>query len=216
MLAISSSSTAAEGALWDEDKCRELLSFLRSYAWRLVRAADVESWRGQRADLVEDIVQETAHRLIERARRVATGELPPIESLKGFARIIARHYCVDLQRQDSRLRREISSAALEHMSPPDLAIERLSQEELFARLARCIACFPAKQRKALLTDLANCMQFEEEPSALQKAFLAQDIDLRTYQRPLPDEPAARARHAALVYVAYKRVARCMRDETEYQ
>ena len=222
MLAISELPAAERTLLCEEEMWGELLRFLRSYAWRLVRAADVESWRGQRADLVEDIVQETVSRIVERAQRAEAGELPPIESLKGFSTIIARHYCIDLQRRDSRLRREISSAthaeygraALEQMSPPDQAIECLSQEELFARLAYCIARFPAKQRKALLTDLANCMQFEEEPSALQKAFLAQGIDLRAYQRPLPDDPVARDRHAALVYVAYKRVARCMRDETE--
>jgi RNA polymerase sigma factor (sigma-70 family) len=225
MLAISELPAAERTLLCKEEMWEELRRFLRPYAWRLVRAADVESWRGQRADLVEDIVQETVRRIVERARRAEAGELPPIASLKGFATITARHYCVDLQRRDSRLRREVStsathaeygSAALEQMSPPDLAIERLSQEELFARLARCIARFPAKQRKALLTDLANCMQFEEEPSALQKAFLAQGIDLRTYQQSLPDDPVARARYAALVYVAYKRVARCMRDETEYR
>ena len=214
MLAISELPVAAEGTLCEEEMWEELRHFLRSYAWRLVRAADVESWRGQRADVVEDIVQETVRRIIERVRRTEAGELPPIASLKGFATITARHYCVDLQRRESRWRREISSVTSEQMSPSDLAIERLSQEELFARLARCVARFPAKLRQAILTDLANCMQFEEEASALQRAFLAQGIDLRAYRRPRPDDPVARARHAALVHLAYKRVARCMHDETE--
>jgi len=223
---VSELSIAAERTFFcKEEIWEELIRFLRLYAWRLVRAADVEIWRGQRADLVEDVVQETVSRIVERAQRAEAGELPPIESLKGFAAICARHYCIDLQRRDSRLRREVSAsathaeyggAALEQTSPFDQAIECLSQEELFARLARCIARFPAKQRNALLTDLAHGMQFEAEPSALQKAFLALDIDLRTYHHPLPDDPTARARHAALVYIAYKRVARCMRDETEQQ
>lgn len=224
MPAVSAMPIAAEGTLCDEDMWEELLRFLRSYAWRLVRAAQVESWRGQRGDLVEDIVQETVRRIIERARRAHAGELPSIASLKGFATIIARHYCIDLQRRDSRLRREVSNTACiecgaardEHMSLLDLAIERLFQEELFARLAHCVVRFPRKQRTALLIDLANYTPFEEEPSVLQKAFLAEGIDLRLYHRPPPDDRAARARHAALVSVAYKRVARCMREEAENQ
>ena len=224
MPAVSEISPAAGGILSDEKKWEELLRFLRSYAWRLVRAADVEIWQGQKWDLVEDIVQETVRRLIERARRADAGELPPINSLKGFTTIIARHYCIDLQRQDLRIQREASDtarperdcAAEEQASPLDLAIERLSQEELFAHLAHCVACFPRKQREALLTDLANRMCFEAEPSALQKAFLREGIDLQILQRPLPDDAAERARHAALVNVAYRRVARCMCDRTEQQ
>ncbi len=224
MSAVSVMPVADRESLCDEATWEELLHFLRSYAWRLVRAAEVESWRGQRGDLVEDIVQETASRVIERARRAEAGKLPPIESLKGFMTIIARHYCIDLQRRDFRLRRETpgaalaeySCAAVEQISPLDLAIERLAQDELFARLAHCVSSFPAKQRKALLIDLANYTPFEEEPSPLQKAFLVEGIDLRLYHHPLPDDPVERARHAALVSVAYKRVARCMREEVEDQ
>lgn len=221
MPAASEIAIDIEDALRDEERCKELLSFLRLYAWRLVCAADIEIWRGQRRDVVEDIVQETVWRTIERARRAHAGELPPIDSLKGFMTIIARHYCIDLQRRDSHLRREVPGAACaeydfaagERTNLLDLAIERLSQEELFARLARCVARFPRKQRDALLTNLANRMLFDEEPSTLQSTFLAEGINLRTYQRPLPDDPAERARHASLVNIAYKRVARCMHEET---
>src|SRR5579883_2658965 len=90
MLAISEVSIAAKRTFsCKEEIWEELIRFLRLYAWRLVRAADVEIWRGQQADLVEDVVQETVSRIVERARRAEAGELPPIESLKGFAAISA-------------------------------------------------------------------------------------------------------------------------------
>jgi RNA polymerase sigma factor (sigma-70 family) len=206
-------SAILEGIPDNEAMWQELLYFLYAYARRLIHATHVESWQGQKADLVEDIVQETVLRILERTRHTGCRALPPIHSLKGFTTIVARHYCIDLQRHDSRLRRITQHTAepAEQTNLFALVTERLSQEELFTRLVHHVAHFPRKQREALLIDLAKHLHFAEA-SALQKAFLAQGIDLRTYQRPLPDDPLERTRHIALVSVAYKRVARCMRNE----
>ncbi|HEY1350422.1 MAG TPA: hypothetical protein VGF67_12440 [Ktedonobacteraceae bacterium] len=213
MPAVLETPATLEGVPANEAMWKELLCFLYAYARRLIQASHIASWQGQKADLVEDIVQETVLRILERARRTGCKTLPPIHSLKGFTTIVARHYCIDLQRHDSRLRRIAPHTAepAEQTNLFALVTERLSQEELFARLAQHVAHFPCKQRKALLIDLAKYMHFAEA-SALQKAFLAQGIDLRTYQRALPADPLERTRHIALVSVAYKRIARCMRNE----
>lgn len=218
MLAVSETSAILKGAPGDEETWKELLCSLYTYARRLVRSASVESWQGQKEDLVEDIVQETVLRLLERVRRTGSGELPPIRSLKGFAIVVTRHYCIDLQRHDFRLRRATPNAGsgcgfepVEQTNLFALVTERLSQEELFGHLAHCITHFPSKQREALLVDLAKRTHFEES-SPLQTAFLAQGIDLQLYQRPLPTDPLERTRHTALLSLAYKRVARCMRAE----
>lgn len=215
MLAAADTPLASDGTADDEAMWNDLLCFLRPYARRLVYNADVESWQGQQADLAEDIVQETMLRILERTRRIEAGALPPINSLKAFSVIVARHYCIDLQKRDSRLRRN-AGGVFEPGEYTDLFVlvtERLSQEEFFVRLAHNVARFPRKQRAALLVDLAQLIHCEET-SVLQQAFLAAGIDLRLYQRSLPDDPVERTRHVALVSVAYKRVARCMHDEAE--
>lgn len=217
MLAVADTPLAPGGAVDDEAMWNDLLCFLRPYARRLVHDAHIASWQGQQADLAEDIVQETMLRILERVRRIEAGALPPINSLKAFTVIVARHYCIDLQRRDSRLRRGAGSdCACESEEQKDLlalVTEHLSQEELFVRLAHCVARFPRKQREALLVDLAQLIH-NEETSALQQALLAAGIDLRIYQRPLPDDPVERTRHVSLLSIAYKRIARCMRDEAE--
>jgi len=205
----------------DEDLWRELLRFLYSYVRHLVYTASIASWQGQQADLVEDIVQETALRLLVYARRVAAGTALPLRSLKGFTAIVARHYCIDLQRHDSRLRRRTpeggeSICALEPDEQTDLltvACEHLFHAELFTCLAQQIARFPRKQRQALLHDLAQYIHVAE-PSLLQQALLAEGIDLQAYQCQLPVDPGLRARHSSLLSIAYKRVARCMHPELE--
>jgi DNA-directed RNA polymerase specialized sigma24 family protein len=205
----------------DEDMVQELLCSLRLHARHLVGVARIESWQGQKEDLVEDIVQETVLRILERIQRATAGTLPPINSLKGFMKTVAYHYCIDLQRHDARLRRITpESAGNEYAFEPGeqtdllaLVTEHLSQEELFGYLAHHIAHFPRKQREALLIDLAKYTH-SEEPSPLQQALLAQGIDLQIYQRPLPADPDARTRHSSLLSIAYKRVARCICHDVE--
>jgi hypothetical protein len=107
----------------------------------------------------------------------------------------------------------ISSAEDNQLSPFEIAAEQVYQEELFTQLAHEIAHFPAKQRTALLIDLANRIHFDTELTPLRKVFLAEGIDLQLYQRPLPNDPIERAKQAALTSLAYKRVAIRMHEHT---
>jgi DNA-directed RNA polymerase specialized sigma24 family protein len=206
---VPRASTTVKDALSTEEIWIDHIGFLKSHVRHLVYSANITFWRGQE----EEIIQETACRVIQRAQQARLGKLPPIHSPKGLMKVIAHHYCIDRQRQDSRLKRMFSDSNLDETSPAensqmslcDLATEQLYLEELFTHLAYEIARFPAKRRKALLIDLANRMRFDEEATPLQKALLAEGIDLRTYQQPLPSTSAARKRHSALVSLAYKHI-----------
>ena len=183
---------------------------------RLVYSFHVQSWRGQEDDIVEDILQETARRLIERQTKVEYGEAAPIQMLERMAIITAYNYCKDMRRRDRRLVRlpggTYSPDVLDIISERDVvdlseeATESLYQEGLFALLAREIVKFPYKQRKVLLGDLANRMSFETKPTALQKAFLNVGIRLEEYRQPLPESVKERSKGAALRHYAYKRIA----------
>jgi len=206
----SPSNTSFE-ATWRE-LCPRLLLLTR----RLVYSFRIPSWRGQEDDVVEDIVQETARRIIERAQKAENGEAPPIHMFERMVITIASNYCKDIRRRDCRLIR-----LTEDTYSPDIrdlisdrdnvdlseeATESLYQEALFRLLAQEIIKLPNKQRKALLIDLANRMCFETQPTPLQKAFLDVGIHLQEYQQPLPNSSQERRRYAAILHCAYKRIA----------
>lgn len=203
----------------DENEWADLISVLRPRVRYIVYSAHIVYWYGQEEDIVEDIVQETACRIIERAQQVERGEVLPVYALERIMVVIARNYCIDLWRRDRRLQHAVSDdspgiSVIEHdrSSPLEIATNHVYQEELFMKLAHEIAHFPPKQRRALLIDLANLMHFDAELTPLQKAFLAEGIDLRAYQQPLPTDPTERSRQASLTSLAYKRVGICMREQ----
>jgi hypothetical protein len=101
---------------------------------------------------------------------------------------------------------EMSDDVNDLMSMSEVATENVYNEWLFLLLAREIAQFPYKQRRAILIDLANRMGFNRKPTALQTAFSAVGIDLQEYQQPLPQDSIERGRHTSLLYQAYKRLA----------
>src|SRR5947209_2476855 len=80
----------------------ELYTFLRVFARYLVYSFRVSLWYGQEEDMIEDIVQETVLRLIERTRKVERSEAAPIYSLKRMMTVIAQNYCKDLRRRDRK------------------------------------------------------------------------------------------------------------------
>ena len=142
--------------------------------------------------MIEDSVQETMRRMIERARRAERGEAEPIYSLKHMATVTAQNYCKDLRRAERRrvTYRPRSGPAPragedEHLHPLEEVTERTYQESLFLTIAHEVARFPVKQRRALLIDLANRMSFDASPTPLQKAFLREGIQLKAYQQLLP-------------------------------
>src|SRR6266566_2037796 len=69
------------GDLHSENTWKDLYPVLRSLARYLVYSAHVLSWRGQEEDIIEDVVQETARRLLQRAQKAERGEATSIESL---------------------------------------------------------------------------------------------------------------------------------------
>ena len=178
-----------------------------------VFSSHVPSWRGQEYDIAADVVQETARRMIERGRKAARGEAPPIQSLKSMMAVVAQNYCKDLRRHDCRLLREPQGASLQpdmsartQPSLLEIGTENVYQESLFKLIAREVANFPHKQRKAILIDMANRMHFGTQPTPLQVAFLEAGIDLREYQRPLPADTQERGRYFSLLAHAYRRIA----------
>lgn len=195
---------------------QELYPRLRPIIRRQVYAFRLSAWSGQEDEIVEDVLQETARRIIERARKAEAGEAVPIYLLEHMAVVTACNYCRDLRRRDQRVVHIVARPTLpveesallnrEQSYSMDEVTEQLYQEELFIQLAREIASFPGKQRTALLVDLANRMSFADTPTPLQKAFLKVGILLKEYRKPLPENQKERNKHTALVYYAYKRVA----------
>ena len=180
MFENTSNSRSINTDLGEEASWNHLYSTLRSRARYLVYSFVLPSWRGQEEDIIEDIVQETLRRLIERAQKSERGEAPPIQSAEHIMMIIAQNYCIDLRRQDRRVFRIIPSDhsaefhqnTSEQAHPFDSGTENVYQEKLFELAAREIANFPDKQRTALLIDLANRMSFDTHVTPLQKAFLS--------------------------------------------
>jgi hypothetical protein len=187
-----------------------LLSFTRHlvYSWR------IPVWHGQEDDIVDDIIQETARRIIERIRKASRGEAAPIQVFEPMVIVTARNYCRDLLRRDMRLMHfthddcsyELYDAHNDlYRELDEEAIEHVYIEQLFGLLVIEIARFPERQRRALLTDLAYRMSFDVEPTPLQRAFLNAGISLLEYYQPLPPSAIERSRAVALLYHAYKRV-----------
>jgi DNA-directed RNA polymerase specialized sigma24 family protein len=189
---------------------------LRALISRQVYSFRLSSWRGQENEIVEDILQETARRIIEYAQKAEKGEALPIGLFEHLVIVTACNYCKDMRRRDRRFKRlaadtsivvgESAMSSLDQTQWSEEAVELVYQEELFTLLAHEIVAFPNKQRNALLVDLANRMSFDEQPTPLQKAFLQVGIHLEHYQQPLPDDLRERSKYAALLYYAYKRVA----------
>lgn len=176
----------------------ELYHTLRPFTQRL-----------QKNDGAEDILQETLCRMVEYARKARSGEVKPIRSLKALAMTTARNYHNDLWRRDRRVASNYSSVVHtfgeDTLDAMEVAVENVYREQLFKLLAQEIACFPPKQKQALLIDLANRMSFGRGPTPLQEAFLEVGVDLQQYQRPLPEDPVEYRRHTAILNCAYRRI-----------
>ncbi|MBX5459386.1 MAG: hypothetical protein IRZ31_21050 [Thermogemmatispora sp.] len=189
----------------------ELYARLRRQVRRLIARYNVAAWRGQEEDLVEDIVQESVRRFIERQPRVERGEIAPARSPEHMLFTIACNCCLDLYRRERRLIHTGGEylpvlREMEAKEPTEQALERAYQQELFAIVAREVEHFPQGQRRALLIDLAELMSFGEEPTALQNAFLEQGIDLSHY-RDWPEDRRQHEQRVALRNHAYRRLAR---------
>lgn len=182
---------------------------LHALARRLVHQLNVSQWRGQEEDVAWDIVQESMRRAYEYSQKAAYGEREPVQSLTALLKTVAQNYSRDLWRREWRLSREAAYAPQGFIANEgnfsEIATENAYRESLFRLLAHEIAQFPAKQRQALLADLANRMAFEEQLSPLQAAFQAEGIRLEEYQKSRIENDLERGRNAALLAHAYKRL-----------
>jgi DNA-directed RNA polymerase specialized sigma24 family protein len=193
---------------------QDLYISLRPLAKRIVYAFRVPAWRGQENDIAEDIVQETARKVIERTQKADRKEALPIYALKPMVRVIAYNYGKDMRRHDQRVSRipeqndlvEQQNVLDEVINTEECATENAYHEVLFTELAREIANFPAKQRQALLIDLATHMSFERQPTPLQKAFLEAGIQLQEYRHLLPATNEERNKYTSLLAHAYRRIS----------
>lgn len=200
--------------LYADATWQDLYAALIPLAKRIVYAFQVPAWRGQENDIADDIVQETIHKLIERVQKAERSEALPIYALKPMVRVIAYNYGKDMRRHDLRLCRisegedavEQPSVSDDIVSTEDWATENAYREALFTEIALEIADFPTKQRLALLTDLANHMSFELQPTPLQTAFLKAGIQLQEYQHRLPTTTDERNKYTSLLAHAYKRIS----------
>ena len=193
----------------------EIYPRLRVLARHLVNKHWIPRWRGQEEEIADDVTQETAKRFIERQRKATRGEASPIDLPENMMAVIAHNYVRDLVAREQR----VIHAPIEELTPllrqrenhcvliDEIAVENVSNERFFLQMAQVVVNFPSKRRVVLLTDLANRMCFEEEPTALQAAFLAVGIDLKAYQMPVPINTVERSRYAALLCLAYASLER---------
>src|SRR5215467_8474125 len=195
-----------------------LYSFLRLYVRHLVYTSGMSTWHGQEDDIVDDIVQETTVRVLKCIRRAESGAGIPVASPEGLSIVIARNYYEDLRRRDRRLVRiagdddspGVHLVLHNQLDPSELALNNMFLEWLYVKFSLEAVKFSLKQRTALLIDLANRMDFDVQPTPLQKAFLEVGIRLQDYQQPLPKDAVGRSRHASNVSLAFARTRKWAR------
>jgi DNA-directed RNA polymerase specialized sigma subunit, sigma24 homolog len=204
--------TEADGQAW-----YDLYSWLLPLAEMWVREAHVASWYGQQREIAEDIAHEAVLRTFRYQQRAECGELAPIGSYKALSRVIARNYFRDWRKKDWCLVRivqieEESSVPAPHISVHDIvdvaqvALDNLMLDAVILSVAQIIATFPKGQKTALLTDLANIADLDqEEPSLLEQALSSVDLHLSDYKQSRSPDPVVRGRGAALRSIAYKRL-----------
>ncbi len=208
---VALESDASDGTSWDDLYC-----FLCSQVKVWVYSAHMPVWLGQEKDVIDEIVQEAICRTFERVRKAEREGVEPIQSKKNLCKTIARHYFIDLIRKDKRIVHltQINNASTgEYVIVDDLAdpteevLNEMFRESLFDRLAPEIMNFPKKQSRALLVDLAKHSHFDGPLTPLQRALLQYGVRLQDYQRSRPSSALERSRHAALLSLAYRRVAK---------
>lgn len=198
----------------DDETWKKLYQVTAASVRNLLSWMDIPAaWKGQKADVAEDIVQETMVRTLKYLKQAAHGEVQTPRSLTGLALTIAKNYLRDLRKRESRCYLMSSdevhekNGGQEQIPALDQAVDNIETEHLFHQAAATVAQFPEKQRKAVLADLANSMHFGKQQTTLQQAFSAVGIRLQDYQRTLSTDPVERSRQASLRNLAYKRVAR---------
>ena len=202
---------------WDE-----LRNWLKPFVLSWIHYYNLPLWLGQEMEIAEDILQETLLRVITYIRSSELHSSRPIEFLDNFCITVA-HNCVrDLRRRQHKLTHLSSlSEAMERFpllcevpdDPVELALLHLMSRDTLISLAHIIVDFPAGQRRAILIDLAQYSDFDEESGPLHVIFLEMGINLYEYKLAAPQDSIARSRHASLLSIAYKRLKQTFLAET---
>ena len=198
-----------------------LSTFLLPRVKRWVYSAHIPSWLGQQEDVAQDIVQETLYKLLNYIQRAEKGEVAPVLDLQRLAIKIAHNYLRDLMRKDNRLERfeMYDRTSLEHVvksraiDPSEVALEQVYQAWLFCKVAEFAAIIAAKQRTALLRDLAQHMSFMQELTLLQQAFKEKGMDFKQYQNWKATNGQERSRHAASLSISYKKITQWSKESS---
>jgi hypothetical protein len=209
--------TSVTGELNSDILWNTLYPLLLPLVKRWVYASNVISWIGQESDVAWDIVLMTINRTFAYTLK-AQRENIPIASLERLSIVIAKNYYHDLRRKDCRLlhfdRDGYSPGAWPgthyEVDLSEAVLDKVHEEWLFHELAKEIAAYPPKMRRAMLIDIAMRMDFDSQPTPLQAAFLEIGIQLQDFENLLPEDPIARTRHASLVSLGYKKIAMLFR------
>ncbi|HEX7736613.1 MAG TPA: hypothetical protein VF458_17325 [Ktedonobacteraceae bacterium] len=201
----------------DWEKCRQqLFERIRPKVYEI----NLPRWKGEETDIAHDAVQDTMRKLLEELRKIDEGEKKPIENLESWLFRTCLNCLLDRRRREMRLCPENAQDpyifADSRLHPSDIAVQNVYEEGLFLLAAERIAEFPAKQRAALLTDLASLMAFDEKPTPLQAAFRAQSIQMEEYRHRQPNDKKERSCHAALLYQVYMRVKGLKDNDADLQ
>lgn len=179
-----------------------------------VRSANLPTWKTQREDIIDEIVQETMMKVWKRICRGENGELSPVYSVEGLCVRVAYNIFIDMVRRDRRLVPMASKSGDdapcdipdEGKDYSEVAVDNVYTAGLFRQVAVAIQAFPSKLRAALISDLVNRMSFRDEATPLQQALLGAGIDLEQYRSRHSADPVARSRQASLASLGYKKVA----------
>ena len=199
-----------------EEEWEQLIPLLRARVARWVCTSYRLSWKYQRHEIIEDIVDEAMVKIVAYAQQAELGAVRRIDSLEKIGVVTAYHCYVDAFRRYERVMpllqntQEPGDSIMNETgidSSEGQAIDNVYYGLVFIQAARWIVKFPDKQRTALLIDLAHRMYFDPiESTPLQKAFALVGISICDYNRPLPSNAKERANHAAHLSLAYKRLA----------
>jgi DNA-directed RNA polymerase specialized sigma24 family protein len=200
-----------------EQNWNALYPVLLPLAKRWVYGAHLLSWHGQENDIAWDIVQVAIQRAYESDLKEQSKNTP-IRSYRRLSIRIANNYFKDLIRKDSRLQSfnregfsQLEYTLHDEKNDTEVILDKVYEEWLFQVIAKKIASFSTKLRRAMLIDLARFIDFEAEPSPLQAAFSKVGIQLEEYAGLFPQEPILRSRHSSLVSLGYRHLRLLFRN-----
>jgi DNA-directed RNA polymerase specialized sigma24 family protein len=181
---------------------------------RWVCSANLPTWKAQREEVIDEIVQETMMKVLKRIRRGESGELSPINSVEGLSVRVAYNVFIDMVRHDRRLVPLLSDNwdYVSYDIPDDgedyseVAVDNVYTTSIFKQVALAIQAFPPKLRAAMIIDLVSRMSFDSEETALQKALLSSGIDLEEFRSQSSSDPVAKSRQSSLASLGYKKIS----------